>query len=161
MAKEMVIHPGWHDAWIQGSVLTWLCQCWICILWLVDTYTCTIMNLPFDVLDEIASWTLYPANKSNRWLQSHFHIISATRSVGMICECGAIIQGKCTPEEQLCIAEKTSRFCESFSCFLLFDEWRPMEEIERHRASNRHHRNMLRHSGKEVRSLYLPHQPAR
>lgn len=44
-----------------------------------------------------------------------------SRSVGIICECGAIIQGKCTPEE-----------------------------IERHRASNRHHRNMLRHSGKEV-----------
>ncbi|CAJ1385516.1 unnamed protein product [Effrenium voratum] len=45
----------------------------------------------------------------------------ACRSVGIVCECGAIIQGKCTPEE-----------------------------IERHRASNRHQRNMLRHSGKEV-----------
>lgn len=45
----------------------------------------------------------------------------ALRIPGVVCECGAIIQGKCTPEE-----------------------------IERHRASNRHHRNMLRHSGKEV-----------
>lgn len=44
------------------------------------------------------------------------------RSTGVVCECGAIIGvGKCTPEE-----------------------------IERHKASNRHARNMLRHSAKEV-----------
>mmetsp|Transcript_5955 Transcript_5955/g.10818 ORF Transcript_5955/g.10818 Transcript_5955/m.10818 type:complete len:252 (-) Transcript_5955:24-779(-) len=43
------------------------------------------------------------------------------RTVGTVCECGAIIQGKCTPEE-----------------------------IARHKASNRHKRNMLRHSSREV-----------
>eukprot|EP00931_Biecheleriopsis_adriatica_P075476 TRINITY_DN49329_c0_g1_i1.p1 TRINITY_DN49329_c0_g1~~TRINITY_DN49329_c0_g1_i1.p1 ORF type:complete len:268 (+),score=47.27 TRINITY_DN49329_c0_g1_i1:31-834(+) len=40
---------------------------------------------------------------------------------GMVCECGAIIPGTCTPEE-----------------------------IARHKASNRHKRNMLRHSANEV-----------
>ncbi|CAE6973631.1 unnamed protein product [Symbiodinium sp. CCMP2592] len=44
-----------------------------------------------------------------------------TASLGVVCECGAIIQGKCTPEE-----------------------------IARHKASNRHKRNMLRHSSREV-----------
>ncbi|CAE7203199.1 unnamed protein product [Symbiodinium natans] len=44
-----------------------------------------------------------------------------TTPIGVVCECGAIIQGKCTPEE-----------------------------IARHKASNRHKRNMLRHSSREV-----------
>eukprot|EP00930_Biecheleria_cincta_P005839 TRINITY_DN10679_c0_g2_i1.p1 TRINITY_DN10679_c0_g2~~TRINITY_DN10679_c0_g2_i1.p1 ORF type:complete len:263 (+),score=50.68 TRINITY_DN10679_c0_g2_i1:171-959(+) len=43
------------------------------------------------------------------------------RTAGAVCECGAIIPGRCTPEE-----------------------------LARHKASNRHARNMLRHSAKEV-----------
>lgn len=43
------------------------------------------------------------------------------RTAGTVCECGAIIPGKCTPEE-----------------------------LARHKASNRHTRNMHRHSAKEV-----------
>lgn len=43
------------------------------------------------------------------------------KTAGNVCECGAILPGRCTPEE-----------------------------LARHRASNRHTRNMLRHSAKEV-----------
>jgi len=43
------------------------------------------------------------------------------RTAGTVCECGAIIPGKCTPEE-----------------------------LSRHKASNRHAKNMHRHSAKEV-----------
>ena len=51
----------------------------------------------------------------------------------MICECGAIIQGKCTPEEQLCIAENRhldSVRVSAVSCFLTSeDRWRRLNDI--------------------------------
>ena len=121
-------------------------------------------------------------------------IFHASRSVGIICECGAIIQGKCTPEEtQLSMLDPTESIAHIFSILNIFTVWiefdavslpscsmllscfvsmkkirntlkKNTKEIERHRASNRHHRNMLRHSGKEVLiALLVCHQssPAR
>ena len=111
-------------------------------------------------------------------------IFHASRSVGIICECGAIIQGKCTPEESQLSCDPMESIANIFSilnnnskylhcldrvwccsclcpvsqcCSVASFPWQRhdthrtnMKEIERHRASNRHHRNMLRHSGKEV-----------
>ena len=114
-----------------------------------------------------------------KFVAQPFMIFHASRSVGIICECGAIIQGKCTPEEtQLSMFPQKALHTFSaffsilniFSCSMLLSCFVSMKkirntlkkntkEIERHRASNRHHRNMLRHSGKEVLiALLVCHQ---
>ena len=61
-----------------------------------------------------------------KFVAQPFMIFHASRSVGIICECGAIIQGKCTPEEtQLSMFPQKALHTSSafFSILNIFTVW--------------------------------------
>ncbi|CAE8592850.1 unnamed protein product [Polarella glacialis] len=87
-------------------------------IWRLISASSKAVPLIFAVLGFIAGLFLAEARARRR---REAESTERGKRNGVVCECGAIIQGKCTPEE-----------------------------IARHRMSNRHARNMLRHSAKEV-----------
>jgi hypothetical protein len=59
-----------------------------------------------------------------KFVAQPFMIFHASRSVGIICECGAIIHGKCTPvETQLSMLDPTESIAHIFSILNIFTVW--------------------------------------